>query len=148
MWKISFRRRYAQTIRDGASSNCKVIFSHFILNIKKELFHIWNLHKKYMLNKIFFNILYCPKKWPKIDFFKLDFLWNQFDGEVFCVFTHKTPQKNLTTEWPVVEQRQDQHKVRRVWSIGVLLFLLRDIQMSTQVIWTHFTKNVKIRLIF
>ena len=37
--------------------------------------------------------------------------------------------------------RQDQHKVRHVWSMGVLLFLLREIQMSTQVIWNYFTKK-------
>ena len=61
--------------------------------------------------------------------------------------SHKTPKK-LTTEWPVVEQRQDHHEVRHVWSMGVLLFVLREIQMSTQVIWKYFTKNVKIRLIF
>ena len=56
-----------------ANSNCKVIFSHFILNIKKKLFHIWNLHKIYL-----FNIL-----------------WNQLDARVFCFFTRTTPQKKF-----------------------------------------------------
>ena len=36
------------------TSNYIVIFSHFIFNIKKILFHIWNLHKIYVLNKFFF----------------------------------------------------------------------------------------------
>ena len=31
-----------------ANSNCKVIFSHFILNIKKKLFPTLNLHKIYL----------------------------------------------------------------------------------------------------
>ena len=62
---------------------------------------------------------------------------NQLDAIIFC----KTPQKSLAMERPVVEQRQDQHEVRHVWSMGVLLFLLREIQMSTQVIWKYFTKK-------
>ena len=57
----------------------------------------------------------------------------------FSFFTHTTQHKSGTTKWPVVEQRQDQHKVSYVWSIGVLFFLLREIKSSTQVIW----KNVK-----
>ena len=44
------------------------------------------------------------------------------------------PPKNLTTEWPAVEQRQDQHEVRHVGSMGVLLFLFRENKMSTHVI--------------
>ena len=36
-----------------ANSNLKVIFSHFILNIKKKLFHIWNLHKMCVFSNIF-----------------------------------------------------------------------------------------------
>ena len=51
------------------------------------------------------------------------------------------PPKNLTTEWPAVEQRQDQHEVRHVGSMGVLLFLFRENKMSTHVIWKYFTKN-------
>ena len=35
-----------------AKSNLKVIFSHFIFNIKKKLFHIWNLHKTYVFDNI------------------------------------------------------------------------------------------------
>ena len=66
----------------------------------------------------------------------------------FLLFHFHNPPQNLTTEFPVVEQSQDQHKVRHEWSICVLLFLLKEIQMSTQGIWKFFTKNVKIRLIF
>ena len=51
-----------------ANSNCKVIFSHFILNIKKKLFHIWNLHKIYLLNQFFF-ISYTVIKVAQIRFF-------------------------------------------------------------------------------
>ena len=66
----------------------------------------------------------------------------------FCFFTGTTSQKNWTTEWPVVEQRQDQHKVRHVWSIEILLFLLREIQMSTKVIWKYFTKKCQNKVDF
>ena len=66
----------------------------------------------------------------------------------FCFFTSTTAPKNLTTEWPVVEQGQEKHKVRHVWRKGVLLFLVREIQMATQVIWKYFFLNVKIRSFF
>ena len=90
------------------------------------------------------------KKWPKINLSKkFNFLWNQLDAIVFLLFHSHNPPKKNTTKWPVVEQRQDQHEVRHVWSMGVLLFLLREIQMSTQKTWKYFTtKNVKRRLIF
>ena len=51
-----------------ANSNCKVIFSHIILNIKKKIFHIWNLHKTYLLNN-FFYIPYTVIKVAKTWFF-------------------------------------------------------------------------------
>ena len=51
-----------------ANSNLKVIFSHFILNIKNKLFHIWNIHKIYGLNNIFIQS-WLSKKWQKIQFF-------------------------------------------------------------------------------
>ena len=95
MWKISFRRRYAQTIRDGASSNCKVIFSHFILNIKNELFHIWNLHKNYMLNNIFFKYPLLSKKMAKNRFFKVRFFMKPIWRYSFLLFYSQNPPKKF-----------------------------------------------------
>ena len=60
----------------------------------------------------------------------------------FLLFHFHNPPKNLTTEFPVVEQRQDQHEIRHAWSIDVLLFLLKEIQISTQVVWKFFTKKM------
>ena len=40
----------------------------------------------------------------------------------FGFFTCTTQNKSGTTEWPVVERRQDQHEVRHVLSIGSLFF--------------------------
>ena len=51
-----------------ANSNLQEIFSHFILNIKKKKFHIWNLHKIYVFNNIFIQSL-LSIKWQKIWFF-------------------------------------------------------------------------------
>ena len=36
-----------------ANYNQKVFFSHFILNIKQKLLHIWSLHQIYVFNNIF-----------------------------------------------------------------------------------------------
>ena len=72
---------------------------------------------------------------------KFNFLWNQLDALVFYFFTRTTPPKKLITKWPVVEQRH-------VWSIWVLLFLLRAIQMSTHVIWKYFTKKCQNKIDF
>ena len=66
----------------------------------------------------------------------------------FFFFTRMTQNQSRTTNYLAVEQRQDQHKVRHVWSIGIISYVLREIQMWTQVTWKYFTKNVQIRLIF
>ena len=101
------------------------------------------------MNNFLLYILYCQKSGQQSIFLKkFNFLWNQLDAIVFCFFTRTTPQKNLNTEWPVVEQRQDQHEVWHVWSMGVLLSLLREIQMSTQVIWIYFTKKCQNKVNF
>ena len=60
----------------------------------------------------------------------------------FFAFSLAQPlQKKLTTKGPVVEQRH-------AWSMGVLLFLSREIQMSTQVIWKYFTTKCKNKVDF
>ena len=46
-----------------ANSNLKVIFSH--LNIKKKLFHTWNIHKINVFNKIFIQS-WLSKKCPQV----------------------------------------------------------------------------------
>ena len=46
----------------------KVIFSHFLYDINKKLFHIWNLHKIYVFNNIFIGS-WLSKRWHKIRFF-------------------------------------------------------------------------------
>ena len=66
----------------------------------------------------------------------------------FFPFTRTTKKIKLTTEWPGVEQRQDQYEVRHAWRMGVLLFLLRQIQMSKQVIWKYFTKKCQNKVDF
>ena len=61
---------------------------------------------------------------------------------LFLVFFIGTTQnQSRSIKLPAVEQRQDQDEVRHVWSIGVISFELREIQMWTQVIWKHFTKK-------
>ena len=42
----------------------------------------------------------------------------------FAFLTQKNQNKSQCTKWPVVEQRQDQHKVRHVFSIWIVLFLI------------------------
>ena len=82
------------------------------------------------------------KKWQKSNFSRnLNFLWTQLDGIVFWLFTRTTQNQSGSTRLQAIEQRQDQHKVRHAWSIGVLSFLFREIQMSTQVIWKYFIKK-------
>ena len=58
-----------------------------------------------------------------------------------CFFTRTTQNKSRTTKYLAVEQRQDQHEVRHVWSIGVIPFVLIEIQMWTQVTSKYFTKK-------
>ena len=67
---------------------------------------------------------------------------------VFCFFTGTTPPKKFTTEWPVEKQRQDEHKVSDVWSMGVLFFYEEKFRCQHR--WSENTsqKNVNIRLIF
>ena len=45
----------------------------------------------------------------------------------FLLFHLHDPKKSRTTKYKAVEQRPDQHKVRHVWSIGVISFVLREI---------------------
>ena len=77
----------------SANFNIKVIFLHFILNIKKKLFHIWNLHKIYVFNNIFIKS-WLSQKWQQIQFFfkKKNFLSTQLDGKVFLVFHPQDPK--------------------------------------------------------
>ena len=44
-----------------ANSNLKVTLSRFILNIKKKIFHIWNLHKIYVFDNIFHIVMTVKK---------------------------------------------------------------------------------------
>ena len=44
-----------------ANSNLKVIFSHFILNIKKKLIHIWNVQNIYVFNNIIHTVMTVKK---------------------------------------------------------------------------------------
>ena len=57
----------------------------------------------------------------------------------FCFFTHKTQNKSGTTKLPVVEQRSTQNQTCMKHR-GIILEL-REIQLSTQVIWKYFTKK-------
>ena len=94
-----------------SNSNLKVIFSHFILNIKKKLFHIWNLHKLYILNNFFLYIHDCQKRGKSNFQKKITFYETNLTLYFFCVFIRTTQNKSSITKWPVVEQRQDQHEV-------------------------------------
>ena len=52
-----------------------------------------------------------------------------------------TQNQSEIIKYLAVEQRQDQDKVRHVWSIGVISFVFWEIQIWTQVIWNNFTKK-------
>ena len=67
-------------------------------------------------------------------FKKLTFPGNQLSALVFLFFFTRTSQdKSSTNKYLAVEQRQDQHKFNHVWTKGVISFVLREIQMWTQV---------------
>ena len=72
-----------------ANSNCKVNFSHFILNIKKKLFHIWNLHKIHLLN--------CQKSSQK-SFFLKSLTYYETNLTLKCFFTRSTPPKKFNQQ--------------------------------------------------
>ena len=78
-----------------ANSNLKVNFSHFILNIKKKLFHIWNLHKIYVFNNIF-RKSWLSQKWKKNPIFlkKINFYQPNLTVEFFLVFHPQDPKPN------------------------------------------------------
>ena len=71
-----------------------------------------------------------------------------WSSSFFLLFTRTTKNKSRTTKYPAVEQRQEQHKVRHVWSIGVLSFLFREIWMSTPVIGKYFIKKCQNKVYF
>ena len=110
-------------------------FLLFLLNLKKKhfislirtKFMLWIPFKKitktvikFVENQIFKNV-YLPRKPALYSCFSF-------------FFTCTTQNKSRTTKYIAVEQRQDQHQVRHVWSIGVISSVLREIQM-----WTHLT---------
>ena len=48
---------------------------------------------------------------------KFNFLCKQLGANVFWFFTRRSQNLIRTTEWPAVEQRQDQNKVRHIQTI-------------------------------
>ena len=109
-----------------ANSNCKVIFSHFILNIKKKLFHIWNLHKIYLLNNFFIYILYCHESGQKWTFSKnFNFLWNQLDAIVFCFFTCTTPQKTFYHQMASSRAKTRSTRSQTCMKYGVIIIFIK-----------------------
>ena len=84
----------------------------------------------------------CHKIGWKLNFSEqFNFPWNQLDAIVFVFFTCRTQNQSRIIKWPAVEQ-QDQDKVRHVWSIGVISFVLKEIQMWTKVIRKKHPNNV------
>ena len=61
----------------------------------------------------------------------------------FLLFHSRDPKPKRNHQMATVEPGQYHHKIRNVWSRVVLLFLLREIQMSIVVILIYTFLNVK-----
>ena len=98
-----------------------------------------------MLNNIFIQS-WLSKKWQVIQFFflKNNFLWTQLGGRVFWFFHPQDPKPKRIHQ--IASNRANTRSTQRQKCVKygrIVIFLFREIQMSTQVIWKY-----KIRCIF
>ena len=95
-----------------------VIFWHFLFKKKKISCYLeftQNFCVKYI-----YNIHDGHESGKKSDFLKTSTSYvTDLTFFFVCLSPALSKNQNRTTERPAVEQRQDQHKVRHVWSVGI-----------------------------